>query len=55
MDRPSESEEMVHYPLRIRKDQKEDLEKLKDKGWNPAQLIRIGLDRELDKMKAKED
>ena len=39
---------MVFYGVKIRKDQKEQLDTLKAKGYNPAQIIRIGLDRELE-------
>lgn len=46
---------MVVYPLRVRVDQKEDLELLEKNGYNPAQLIRIGIDREIEKAKAKEE
>lgn len=44
---------MVTFPLKVRPDQKADLETLKGKGYNPAQLTRIGLDRELEGLRER--
>ncbi|TXK52381.1 hypothetical protein FVR03_01305 [Pontibacter qinzhouensis] len=55
MERNEGSEPMVVYPLRVRVDQKDDLDYLETLGYKPAQLIRIGIDREIEKAKAKEE
>ena len=44
-----ESITMAYYPVYIREDQIKDLRELKGKGFNPAHLIRLGIDSELEK------